>query len=179
VKACIYARTSSVERSATTTTVENQIAFCRELARKHNLFVHDHHLFTDVEMVGSLPPQRWARSDETFRPALSLMLEAIEAREVSRVIVRRPETLGSSSEVLVNLLAFFTAYGVRVVIEPEPITPQSDPRAAFAASILRPCLQFDTEFDEERKAKVKARKREEIERLKDKIARLEAEVAEL
>jgi DNA invertase Pin-like site-specific DNA recombinase len=178
VKACVYARTSSVERGASTTTIENQIALCRDLARKHNLFIHDYHVFTDVEMLGTLPPQRWAKGDEPFRPALSAMLDAVEAHEVSRVIVRRVEKLGTSSEVLVNLLAFFTANGVRVVIEPEPVTPQSDPRAAFAASILRPCLQFDTEFDEERKAKVRARKLEEIERLKDKIARLEAEIAE-
>ncbi len=54
-----------------------------------------------------------------------------------------------------------------------------DPTEAFAISVLRPRIQYDTDDERALKTQQKQKKVEEINRLKFKIARLEAEIAEL
>jgi len=45
--------------------------------------------------------------------------------------------------------------------------------------VLQPCIQYDTDDERQRKARLKQKKIEEIDRLKSKIARLESEISEL
>ena len=52
MNACIYARTARDDKSHDRTTVDNQIAFSRELARRHNLTVEPEHVFTDIDHEG-------------------------------------------------------------------------------------------------------------------------------
>lgn len=179
MKACIYARTCRAERLHNTTSIDNQVAYCRELAQKHSLTVEDGDVYTDVEIAGSVLPTCWAYDDQPARPALSAMIEAIEAGRVSRIIVRRLEKLGTSSEVLMALLDLMTAEDARVVTGREQLESPDDPSGVFAASILAPRIEVDTEEERQRKAKLKAKKSEEIHRLQDRIARLEAEISEL
>ena len=178
MNACIYARTSNVEKGNNTTSIPNQIEHCKALAMRHGLTVRDTDIFTDIEMLGSLPPSGLTNEDQESRPALGAMVEAIHQGRISRVVVRRVEKLGTSSDVLLELLTLFTDSNIRVVLEPEQPDAENDPRGAFAASILLPCLQYDTAIEEERRAKNKAKKLDEIERLKGRIARLESEIAE-
>lgn len=179
MNACIYARTSRTERGPNTTSIPNQIDYCMALAQRHGLTVHDGHIFTDTEAPGSLPPSCWAEAGENGRPALAALVEAIQRKDVSRVIVRRLEKLGTSSEVLSELLGLFTHFDVRIIAEPKSLASEDDPRATFAASFLRPCIQYHTEEEDERRAKLKTKKLEEMDRLRAKIGRLESEIAEL
>jgi DNA invertase Pin-like site-specific DNA recombinase len=178
MRAAIYARTCRQERRHHTVTIENQIAFCRDLASKHGLIVEDKHIFTDVEMGGDLPPTCWAGESELSRPALSALIEAIEDGQVSRVFVRRPEKLGTSSKLLADLLDVFERHDVRVITERESGGP-ANPTGQFVSNLLRRRIQYDTDADREQKLRTKAKKLEEIGRLHARLARLEAEVAEL
>jgi len=179
MKACIYARTSSSEKQHTTTKIEHQVAFCRELAKKHNLTVEPEHVFTDVEMKGDIPPTCWAFEDTETRPALSALIEAIEQQGVQRVLIRRLEKLATSSDILLQLLELFEFHDAYILADSEIAVDEADPNSVFAYSVLRPRVQFDTDEERERIEKLKARKREEIERLKTKIDRLEAEINDL
>lgn len=181
MKACIYTRTSRAEKGVHTTSIPNQVEFCTELARRHNLAVRHDHIFSDAEIVGTAMPTCWASDDdEVVRPGLSALVEAIEGGGIDRVLVRRPEKLGTSYDVLHALRTFFESHGVRVIIPPRDGSPSdADPRATFAVQTLGPVIQFETALDEERRAKLRARKLEELERLRDRVARLEAEIAGL
>ncbi len=180
MKACIYARTSSSDKSHNRTSLENQIVQARALAPLHNLTVEDEHVFTDINSDGTFPPTCWSGDDaEETRPALSALIEALEAREVTRVIVFRLDRLATCSEVLMALRELLDYLDARIVIAPERLEQAEDPSESFAASILRPCVVVDTEAERERKAQLRSRKREEIARLQAKVARLEDELAEL
>ncbi len=150
----------------------------RALAHKHGLTVAYEHVFTDVDYEGHLPPVCWAADGEPGRPALAAMITAIEAGEVGRVIVHSIDRLGTDYQTLQALHELFRAHRIRIIFEPDRAMADN-PTEAFAASILKPVIQYDTEVEEARKAKLRGRKLEELERLRQKIARLEAEVAEL
>ena len=124
-------------------------------------------------------PTCWATEfDDLARPALSAMIESIEAGKVSRVIVRRPEKLGTSYEVLNALDGFFKHHKIAVVLE-EPDAIGLDPRGKFAMEVLKDVMQLDTEAECARKEKARAQKLAELQRLKDRVKRLEAEISEL
>jgi DNA invertase Pin-like site-specific DNA recombinase len=179
MKACIYARTCREERQHQTTSLPNQIAFCRSLAAEHNLGVEEEHIFTDAEKRGDLPPTCWAPEGADSRPALSALVSALENGEVTHVIVRRLEKLGTGSEVLGLLLDLLTRCDARVVTAPEALAPDQDERARFALSILRPRVQAESAYDIERRARRRQAKAEEAQRMRARLARLEAEIAEL
>ena len=177
--AAIYARTCSEEKRHHTTSIANQVAYCRELAAEHNLFVDEGYIFTDIEARGSAHPSCWAEDDDQTRPALSSMIETIESREISHVIVHRIQKLATSHDLLTALLRLFQEHGVTILARPEALEDPGDPSARFAASILQPSIQTDSEADKDKKAQLRATKLEELSRLKNKIDRLEAEIAEL
>lgn len=179
MKACIYIRTCTRERQHNTTSVENQAAFCRELAERHGVDVDEAHVYTDIEKPGDLMPACWSPEGADSRAALSELVFAIESGDLQRVLVRRVDKLGSSSEVLCALLDLFTHYDVYVISSADELTGVQDPRSAFAVSILRPRLQVENDRDRRRREELKVKKMEEVTRLQDRIARLEAEIAEL
>ena len=179
MNACIYARTARDDKSHDRTTVDNQIAFSRELARRHNLTVEPEHVFTDIDHEGHTLPISWEWSTEEGRPALGAMVDAIEAGKVEVVIVRRLSRLGSSSGVLTALAELFERRGVHVVVAPEQVSSEQDSTEQFAISSLRKYIRGDTEWERELHAAERARKLEEINRLKSRINRLEAELAEM
>ncbi len=179
MKACIYARTCRSDKSHKRMALDNQVELCRRLAREHNLTVEHRHVFTDIDLDGALPPTCWAREDEPARPALAALVAAVENGEVSRIIVSRVERLATSSEVLNGLLGLCEHFDVNVVASPDQTVESDDPAEQFAASLFLSRLQFDTEAQREAKNQLRAKKREEIHRLQQKIARLEDEIAEL
>jgi DNA invertase Pin-like site-specific DNA recombinase len=180
MKACIYARTSRQDKGHHGFSLERQVSDANALANKHGLSVANQHVFTDIDYTGDLPPSCWIFDDEeNGRPALAAMIAAVEDGTIKRVIVRKMERLGSTSEVLMGLLDLFTQHDVYIVATPETASLDDDPTEAFAISILRPRIQYDTDDERHRKANLKQKKVEEIERLKFKIARLEAEIVEL
>jgi hypothetical protein len=107
------------------------------------------------------------------------MIEAIERGEVKRVLVRRIEKLGTTSDVLSSLLRLFDEFDVNVITSEEQAAVNDEPRSVFALSILRPRVQVKTDAERDEKARIRARKVDEIRRLQDRIARLESEIAEL
>lgn len=173
---CIYARTSRIEKAHDTTKIEHQLKFCRELAARRNIHIDPAMIFTDVEMTGDLLPTRWAPQAEEARPALSALIEAIEDRRIQFVLVRRPDVLGTSSEILSLLLECFQAYGVKLIADREML-PQGDLTAEFAYQILKPTVLFDSDADQERKRKHRERLEGEIARLQNRIIRLQNEIA--
>ena len=178
--ACIYARTCYAERRFTTTEIPNQVAYARDLARDHGLNVPDTFVFTDHDLAGGLLPDCWeSDASKETRPALSAMIDAIQAGAVTHVIVRRPEKLGNSSWILENLRELFETFSVCVILGQDVLCDDDNPGGRFALSILRPCLQVGTAADQEKIEKQRTRKREEIERLHKRIDRLEAELAQL
>jgi DNA invertase Pin-like site-specific DNA recombinase len=180
MNACIYARTSRHDKGHHGFSLERQVADAHALASKHGLSVPDQFVFTDIDYAGDLPPSTWLfDDDESGRPALGAMITAIEEDRIQRVIVRKMERLGSSSNVLLGLLDLFTQHDVYIVATPETVSLDEDPTEAFAVSILGPRIQYDTDDERHRKAIQKQKKIEEIERLKFKIARLEAEIADM
>ena len=180
MKACIYARTSRHDKGHHRFTIERQEEDARKLAAKHGLTVAYEHIFTDIDYNGDSMPSCWIYSDEQEgRPALSSLITAVEDDKIKRVIVRKMDRLGSASEVLMGLLELFTEHDVYIVATPESVSLAEDPTEAYAVSILRPRIQYDTDSEQERKAALKQKKVEEISRLKAKISRLEAEISEL
>jgi DNA invertase Pin-like site-specific DNA recombinase len=180
MKACIYARTSQHDKGHHRFTIERQVQDARDLAAKHGLTVAYEHVFTDVDYEGDAPPSSWLFSDDKVgRPALSALVEAVENGLVQRVIVRKMERLGTTSEVLMGLLDLFKAHDVHIIATPESVSLDDDPTEAFAVSLLEPCIQYDTDDERNRKRRLKQKKIDEIDRLKSKIARLESEIAEL
>ena len=152
----------------------------RGLAAKHGLTVAYEHVFTDVDYEGDILPSCWLFADDQVgRPALSALVSAVEEGLIQRVIVRKMERLGTTSEVLMGLLALFGAHGVHIIATPERVSLDEDPTEAFAVSLLDPCIQYDTDDERQRKARLKQKKIDEIDRLKSKIARLESEISEL
>jgi len=107
------------------------------------------------------------------------LIDAIVNGIVSRVIVNRIERLGTTSEILLGLGELFGEHDVLIIVPPEEISSNDDPGAKFALSLLRPFIQADTEPERQKKDKLRARKIEEINRLKEKLTRLEEEVAQL
>jgi DNA invertase Pin-like site-specific DNA recombinase len=180
MKACIYARTSRHDKGHHKFSVERQEEAARALAAKHGLTVSFEHVFTDSDYAGEDPPSCWAYSEgQEGRPALAALITAVEKGLVERVIVRKMDRLGTTSEVLTGLLELFTQHNVCIVATPEPASLEEDPTEAFAVSILSPCIQYDTDDERRRKLQLKLKKVEEINRLKFKIARLESEIVEL
>ena len=181
MKAAIYIRTSKQDKAHRAYSLQKQEEHTRELATRHGLRVAYEHVFCDLDYAGDAPPGCWARFDEhePTRPALSALIHAIEEDDIRYVIVRRMDRLGTTSEILTNLLHFFSQQQVQILATPESDAIADDPSESFAISILAPVLRYDTEEEQERKAKIRARKVEEIGRLKDKLARLEAEIKEL
>lgn len=179
MKACIYARTCRSDKSHKRVSLDKQVDLCRRLAREHNLTVGHRHVFTDFDLDGALPPSCWVRGEEPGRPALAALIAAVENREVSRIITSRVERLSTSSEVLTRLLDLCEYLDINVVASPDLTVKSDDPAEQYAASLFLSRLQFDTDAEREAKNQLKAKKREEIERLQFKITRLEAEIAEL
>lgn len=179
MNACIYARTCQQEKRHHTTAIPKQIEIGRALAFEHNVSIQADHIFTDIEYPGHLLPSCWVVDGEEGRPALAAMVHAIESGAVNRVIVRRIEKLGTSSEALQLLLELFERFDVFVIAPPEVAQETTDATATFAYSILRSRVQLETEAMRERTEKLKAKKREEIARLEAKIRRLENELASL
>jgi DNA invertase Pin-like site-specific DNA recombinase len=178
MKACIYARSSRRDKSHRAVSIERQIEDARALAHKHGLTVAYEHVFTDADSEGHAPPACWTADATTGRPALAALIGAVENAEVQRVIVRRMDRLGTDHGTLSALLTLFDQYDINIIAEPEPDLDEN-PTERFAVSLLQSRIQYDTDAERERKHKLRARKIEEIERLRDKIGRLEAEVAEL
>ena len=134
----------------------------------------------DLDHDGSCPPSCWSGdNDDACRPALSALIDTLVNGVVTYVIVHRVERLGTTSELLLGLGELFREHDVRVIVPPDEITNNEDPGARFALSLLQPFIQFETAPDRERREKLKAKKVEEINRLKEKIARLEEEVSQL
>jgi DNA invertase Pin-like site-specific DNA recombinase len=180
MKACIYARTGRNEKGHRKFSIEKQKEHALKLAAKHGLTVAYEHVFTDSEYSGDFLPSCWVYSEEQEgRPALSSMITAIEEQGIKRIIVRRMERLGTSSEVLTALLEFFSIHDVYIIATPESSSAEEDPVETFAAGILRQRIQYDTDSERERRAALKKKKIEEIARLKAKIDRLEDEIAKL
>ncbi len=180
MKACIYARTSRHDKGHHRFSIERQVEDARALAAKHGLTVADKHIFTDVDYEGDAPPSCWLfADDEPARPALASLITAVEEGVVQRVIVRKMERLGTTSEILMGLLGLFKERDVHIIATPERVSLDEDPTEAFAVSVLQPCIQYDTDDERQRKARLKQKKIEEIDRLKSKIARLESEISEL
>lgn len=180
MKACIYARSSSHDKGHHGFSIARQEEDARLLAAKHGLTVSYEHVFTDTDHTGEMPPDCWAFSeDQEGRAALSALITEVEAGAIKRVIVRKMDRLGTTSEVLIGLLELFTLHDVYVVATPESASLQEDPTEAFAVSVLQPRIQYDTDEELQRKAKLKQKKLEEIERLNVKIHRLELEISEL
>ncbi|MBT3194202.1 MAG: recombinase family protein [Verrucomicrobia bacterium] len=180
MKACIYARTSRHDKGHHKFSIERQEEAARAIAAKHGLTVAYEHVFTDTDYAGEVPPTCWAYTDDQDgRPALSALIEAVEEERIERVIVRKMDRLGTTSEVLNGLLELFAAHNVFIVATPEATSLQEDPTEAFAVSVLHPRIQYDTDDERRRKAQLKQKKVEEISRLKLKIDRLESEIAEL
>lgn len=180
MKACIYARTSTEERGSNITHIERQVEACRQLAAEHDLRVPAELVFTDVQMEGDLPPVMWVFGDGVGgRPALSSMMEAIEREGVTRVVVYRLEKLATSSQVLADLRDYFLDHDVRVVVARDKVEKSDDPRAGFAAKILRPVIQMDSDAEIERRKSIRTKKLEEIDRLRGRIHRLEQDISEL
>jgi DNA invertase Pin-like site-specific DNA recombinase len=180
MKACIYARTSRHDKGHHRFTIERQVEEARALAAKHGLTVAYEHVFTDVDYEGDTLPSSWLFADDQVgRPALSALVAAVEDGLVKRVIVRKMERLGTASDVLTGLLNLFTQQTVHIIATPEPVSLDDDPTEAFAVSLLTPCIQYDTDDERQRKLHLKQKKIDEIDRLKLKIARLEAEISEM
>ena len=160
--------------------LQRQEQDARELAAKHGLTIAFEHVFSDLDHPGDAPPACWTFDDHReSRPALAALITAVEDGLVKRVIVRKMERLATAADTLAGLLELFRRHQVLVVARPENVSFDDDPAEAFAISILRPCIRYDTDEESERKARLKARKIEEIQRLQDKIHRLEADIAEL
>lgn len=177
--AAIYARTCRREKLHHTTSIPNQVAFCHELVARHGLAVDVDHVFTDVEYPGSLFPSCWALEGEPSRPALSALVNTIEAGIISHVAIRRFEKFGTSSEVLLALLELFQRRDVWILATREQLRDAIDPTGAFAYSILKSRVRFDNAAERDSKLKEIARRREEIARLGARMARLEFEITEL
>jgi DNA invertase Pin-like site-specific DNA recombinase len=103
-------------------------------------------------------------------------VESAESPGIDTVVVHRLHVLGTSSDVLLALLSLFQAKGIRVITQRPEQRP--DPAEAFAAALLKPCAQYETDDEMERRRGIRRRKLDEIERLRVKLARLEAEIAE-
>ncbi|MFU8781269.1 MAG: recombinase family protein [Kiritimatiellia bacterium] len=181
MKAAIYMRTCRQDKAHQAYTLAKQEQHTRDLATRHGLRVAFENVYCDIDHAGDLPPDCWTgfNYQGVTRPALTALIHAIEEGDIQHLIVRRMDRLGTSSDILINLLQFFTQYGVQIIATPESSTTAHDPSEAFAISILGPLIRYDTEDERERKQKLRSRKIEEIERLKDKILRLEAEIKEL
>jgi len=175
----IYARTCRKEKQHNTTSIDNQIAFCKDLAREHGLTTEVDHVYTDVELEGRLPPTCWADDDEDSRPALSALIQRIEEGQISHVIVRRLEKLGTTSDVLLAIMEVLVAHDVWVVGSRSQLTDNIDPSSAFAFSILKSRVCFDNPAERDRKQQEISKLRDEISRLHERIGRLESEIAEL
>jgi DNA invertase Pin-like site-specific DNA recombinase len=181
MQAAIYIRTCKQDKAHQAYNLAKQEQHTRELATRHGLRVAFEHVFCDLDYTGDAPPDCWARFDYDgiTRPALTALIHAIEEGSIRYLIVRRMDRLGTTSEILTNLFHFFSQYGVQILTASEPGNTAHDPTEAFAVSILRSIICYDTEEERERKQKLRSRKIEEIERLRDKIRRLEAEIKEL
>jgi DNA invertase Pin-like site-specific DNA recombinase len=181
MKAAIYMRTSRHDKGHHAYSLRHQESQARELASKHGLPIADAHVFSDIDYPGDAPPSCWVSEDDPrqTRPALAALVNAVEEGYVKRVIVRRMERLGTAADTLAGLCNLFTRNGVLIIATPENVELDDDPSEAFAISILRPCIRYDTDAERERKLRQKAKNIEEIQRLQDKIARLESEIAEL
>ncbi len=181
MKAAIYIRTWRHDKGHHAFSLQRQEEQARELAGKHGLTIADEHVFSDIDHPGDAPPACWVFEDDErqTRPALAALINAIENGRVKRVIVRKMERLGTAADTLTGLGELFRQHGVQIVATPETVSFNDDPTEAFAVSILAPCIRYDTDEELERKQRQKTKKIEEIQRLQDKIARLEAEIAEL
>ncbi len=176
---CIYIRTYEHDSAHQQLSYERQLRDAQRLAQKHAMQIPDHHLFSDIDFPGHLPPACWASEHDECRPALSAMIEAIEAGAIDRILVSRMERLGTDAVILQEFSNLLERHGVRLVSEPHPLDADDDPAEAFAASILVRCIQYDTDAERAQKGKQRTRKIEEIDRLKARVSRLEGEVAEL
>lgn len=175
-------RTSKKDKAHNAFNIAKQEEHTRALARKHGLQVAYEHVFSDLDYPGDAPPACWAMPDDqgVTRPALEAFIHAVENDdEIRFLIVRRMDRLGTSSEILTNLLHFLSQNDIKIIATPDNQDALTDPVEAFAIDILKPILRYDTQEEVERKNRLRQRKVEEIERLKDKIHRLEAEIKEL
>lgn len=181
MKAAIYMRTWRSDKGHHAYSLEHQEKQAYELASKHGLTVDPEHRFSDIDYAGEAPPSCWITDDDTRedRPALAALIGAVEKGIVKRVIVRKMERLASAADTLIMLRDLFLQHEVLIIATPENVTMAEDPSEVFAISILNPCIRYDTDAELERKLRQKARNIEEIQRLQDKIARLECEIAEL
>lgn len=181
MKAAIYIRTWRHDKGHHAFSLQRQEEQARELAGKHGLTIAYEHVFSDLDYPGDAPPACWVfEGDEhQTRPALAALISAVENGAVKRVIVRKMERLGTAADTLSGLAELFRQHGVLIIATPETVSFNDDPTEAFAVSILSPCIRYDTDEERERKQRLKAKKIEEIQRLQEKIGRLESEISEL
>lgn len=181
MKAAIYIRTWKHDKGHHAFSLRSQEQQGRELAAKHGMTISNAHIFSDIDYPGDVPPSCWVFEDDErdTRPALAALIHAIESDAIKRVIVRKMERFGTAADTLNGLAELFRQHDVLIIATPETVSFSDDPTEAFAVSMLKPYIRYDTDEERERKKVLKAKKVEEIQRLQDKIARLEAEIAEL
>ncbi len=181
MKAAIYMRTCKHDKGHHAYSLRHQESQARELASKHGLTVAYEHVFSDIDHPGDSPPSCWVFDSDPrpTRPALAALIHAVEEGEVQRVIVRKMERLSTAADTLTGLQNLFSRHEVLIIATPENVSFGEDPTEAFAISILRPCIRYDTDEERERKLRLKTKNIEEINRLQEKIARLEDEIAAL
>lgn len=178
MRSCIYVRAYRREKSHNRTGIERQVRHCRELGRQHNLIIEGRHIFRDMDHDGAWPPSCWALDEDgAVRPALSAMIDAIEGGKISSVVVFRADRLATSSELLQGLDEVFEQYDIKVIVSSEALDERDDPADRFAVSMLRSRFVYDMTAEKEKDERLRARKLDELERLRAKVLRLEAEIA--
>ncbi len=177
----IYARTCTSEKLHNTTRIKNQVQFCHQIASAHNLAVEEGFVFTDVEEPGDAWPTCWGMDEDVpSRPALSSLIEAIESGTVDCLLVQRMDVLGTSSEILKAIADMLDYHHVHIVVIPDQLDlGEDDYGERFALSMLRRCIEVDSSEERKRVNELRLRKKREIDRLKARLKRMEAELAEL
>lgn len=182
MRACVYARAYRRDKSHNRTSIERQVEHCLALGRRHNLLIEQRHVFRDMDHSGSWPPTCWSTEDEDeVRPALSAMIEAIETGKTGAIVVFRADRLATASDLLCGLLELLDARDVKIVVAPEAVADSADrdPTDVFAMSFLRSRMVTDVGEERQQNEKARAQKLDELNRLRAKVARLEAELADM
>ncbi|HLY21141.1 MAG TPA: recombinase family protein [bacterium] len=102
MSAAVYARYSSAHQKPTS--IDDQVALCRNVAPTFECVVLDDHIYADRELSGAV----------TQRPAYTRLLEAAQARAFDAIIVEGSDRLWRDTAEMHNALKRLRFWGVKV-----------------------------------------------------------------
>lgn len=141
VHAAIYARTSREFKNFERVSIAQQVDDGKRLAVEHG--DKEPQVLIDENLSGKMPPLQFADGSKQTRPALSRLLELVQAGQVNAVIVRKRDRLFRSTILALRFYKFLSDHRCRLICTHENLPAGTDASGLFTLTVLAAAAELE------------------------------------